>query len=66
MKAIVGLLLYVGYKVQHHYLFRISLRNWLWVLLVAPPGAAFLRLHLRSLSRFGCFFHLYPWETMIG
>jgi hypothetical protein len=43
LKAIVGLLLYVGYKVQHHYLLRISLRNWLWALLVVPPGAAFLR-----------------------
>jgi hypothetical protein len=43
LKAIVGLLLYTGYKIQHHYLFRVSLRNWLWALLVVPPGAAFLR-----------------------
>jgi hypothetical protein len=43
LKAIVGLLLYWGYKVRHHYLLRISLRNWLWALLVVPPGVAFLR-----------------------
>ena len=40
---IVGLLLALGYKLQHHYLMRISLRDWLWVLLVAPPAVALLR-----------------------
>jgi hypothetical protein len=43
LKAITGLLLYTGYKMQTHYLFRISLRNWLWALLVVPPALAALR-----------------------
>ena len=36
-------LLYLGYKVENHYLFDISLRDWLWVLLAAPPVVAALR-----------------------
>jgi len=42
MKAYAWLL-YLGYKLENHYLFDISLRNWLWALLVAPPAAAALR-----------------------
>lgn len=36
-------MLYLAYKLQVHYLFQISLRNWLWALLVVPPLAALFR-----------------------
>jgi len=36
-------LLYLGYKLETHYLFDVSLRDWLWVLLAAPPAIAALR-----------------------
>lgn len=41
--SIAAGLLYLAYKLQYHYLFQISLRNWLWVLLAAPPAAALVR-----------------------
>jgi hypothetical protein len=36
-------LLYLGYRVQNHYLFDISLRDWLWVMMAAPLAVAALR-----------------------
>jgi hypothetical protein len=32
----------LAYKVEHHYLFKTSLTNWLWVLMVVPPLVALL------------------------
>ncbi|MBN1642294.1 MAG: hypothetical protein JXA09_13750 [Anaerolineae bacterium] len=43
MRRFLGLLHYLAYKANHHFFMRISLRNWLWVLLVLPPAAAWLR-----------------------
>jgi hypothetical protein len=43
MSRVLGLLHYLAYRANHHFLFRISLRNWLWVLFVVPPAAAWLR-----------------------
>ena len=40
MKRIIAPLLTLAYKMQHHFFFRISLRNWLWALVVIPPAAA--------------------------
>jgi hypothetical protein len=40
VKRAIGLWLYISYKVQHHYLFQISLRNWLWVFVLLPPALA--------------------------
>jgi hypothetical protein len=40
MKRILGVWLYLSYKMQHHYLFQISLRNWLWALVLLPLAVA--------------------------
>ena len=40
MNRSVALLFSLAYKMQHHFFFRISLRNWLWALVVIPPAAA--------------------------
>jgi hypothetical protein len=43
VKRAIGLWLYVSLQMQHHYLFQISLRSWLWVLVVLPPAVALVR-----------------------
>jgi hypothetical protein len=40
VNRIVAPLLTLAYKMQHHFFLRISLRNWLWALVVIPPAAA--------------------------
>jgi hypothetical protein len=40
VNRIVAPFFYLAYKMQHHFFFRISLRNWLWALVVIPPAAA--------------------------
>jgi hypothetical protein len=42
MKRITALLVNFCYKLQHHYVMQISLRNWLWFLIVVPPVVAIL------------------------
>jgi len=42
MKTLTALLLWVGYKAQTHFLFHISLRNWLWGLVVVPLALSWL------------------------
>ena len=43
MKHLVALLLYLCYKLEVHYVMQVSLRNWLWLLVVLPPVLAFVR-----------------------
>ena len=43
MNKVLGLLLYASYRLQYHYFFQISLRNWLWALVFTPLVAAFVR-----------------------
>ena len=40
---IYGGLFYLGYKLGNHYLLQISLKNWLWILVVTPALVAVLR-----------------------
>lgn len=42
MKRIAALGLYLAYKLETHYWLGVSLKNWLWLALVAPPALAFL------------------------
>lgn len=42
MKTLTALLLALGYKAQTHFLFHISLRNWLWGLTLVPPALSWL------------------------
>jgi hypothetical protein len=42
MKPALGLWLRFSYQIQHHYFLRVSLRSWLWVVIVVPLGAAVL------------------------
>jgi hypothetical protein len=37
MKRLAMWLMYLCYRLEHHYLLQISLRNWLWFLVVVPP-----------------------------
>lgn len=43
MNRVVAPLLYLAYKMQNHFFFRISMRNWLWALVVIPPAMALVR-----------------------
>ncbi len=43
MKRIVALLLYLYYKLEFHYVMQVSLKNWLWLVVVLPPVLVFLR-----------------------
>lgn len=40
MKAALGLWLQLSYQIEHHYFMRISLRSWLWAVILLPLGAA--------------------------
>lgn len=42
MTRIIAVLFDLAYKMQTHYLFSVSLRNWLWGLFILPPLAALL------------------------
>jgi hypothetical protein len=42
MRSALGLWLRFSYQIQHHYFLRVSLRSWLWVVIVVPLGAAVL------------------------
>jgi hypothetical protein len=43
MKRVIALYLYVCYKLETHYFFQVSLKSWLWGVIVAPPVLALLR-----------------------
>jgi hypothetical protein len=43
MKRLAMWLMYLCYKLEHHYLLQISLKNWLWFLVVVPPLLAVFR-----------------------
>jgi hypothetical protein len=40
VKVLFGLWLRLSYEAHYHYLFRISLRSWLWTVVLFPLGAA--------------------------
>ena len=40
MKLLFGLWLRLSYEAHYHYLFGISLRSWLWAVVLFPLGAA--------------------------
>ena len=42
MKRVLAWLLHGAYRLENHHLFEISLRNWLWAVVMAPPLVAFL------------------------
>ncbi len=42
MTRLGAVLLYLAYKMQNHFFFRISLRDWLWGLVFVPPIAGLL------------------------
>lgn len=43
MRKITGLFYWLSYKLVHHYVLGISLKNMLWIAIVFPPALAFLR-----------------------
>jgi len=43
MNRLTALLFYLCYKLEAHYVMQVSLKNWLWLLVVLPPVLAFLR-----------------------
>ena len=40
MKAALGVWLQLSYQIEYHYFMRISLRSWLWAVILLPLGAA--------------------------
>ncbi len=40
MKAALGLWLQLSYQIEYHYFMRISLRSWLWAVILLPLGGA--------------------------
>jgi hypothetical protein len=42
MKTLTALLLAISYRAQTHFLFHISLRNWLWGLVLVPPALSWM------------------------
>jgi hypothetical protein len=40
MRTALGLVLQLGYQIEYHYFMRISLRSWLWAVVLVPLGAA--------------------------
>jgi hypothetical protein len=43
MKRLAALYVYLAYKLEYHYWFQVSLKNWLWIVVVGPLAAALLR-----------------------
>jgi hypothetical protein len=42
MKRLVAAFFYLCYRLETHYFLNVSLKNWLWVVLVAPPVLSLL------------------------
>jgi hypothetical protein len=43
MRRVIALYLHLCYKLETHYFLQVSLKNWLWAVIVAPPVLALLR-----------------------
>jgi hypothetical protein len=43
MKRVLALYLHLCYKLEYHHFMQISLKNWLWLAIVAPPTLAVFR-----------------------
>jgi hypothetical protein len=43
MKRAAALYLYLSYKLETHYWLQVSLKNWLWLVVVGPPVLAWLQ-----------------------
>lgn len=44
MKRVIAIYLYLCYQLETHLFLQVSLKNWLWVVLAAPPVLALLNL----------------------